>query len=99
MVCTCVRLFAHVWSLVYWVYMHMSVCARGDLKANARNHPPLLFCLFNKARSLGQTQSSPMCLVLLASLFWGCLTSPFLGWNDRKATMPVLLYGSRGPEL
>lgn len=44
-------------------------CVYGSLRllSGNRNHPPL----YTKARSLNQTQSSPIWLVLLISLLWG----------------------------
>lgn len=75
--CTCIFMFACVCANVnVWLHIHMCVHLNGGPRLTSSLSWSLTIS-FTETRSLIWTQSSPIWLVSLASLFWGFPSCPF----------------------
>lgn len=72
-----------------WAHIHMYAHECGGPRLISRIILNLFFTFFIDARTLNQTQSWSIQVVLLASLLWGFPVPIFLGLNYRQAIAPT----------
>lgn len=102
-VCMCICMFWHMCGCNYGVcvQIYMCECSDGSLKLMLlfRIIFGSFFHLIQRAGSLNQTQSLPICLVWLASLFWWSLSLfSEAGIIRRPPSLPAFMWASMDPK-